>query len=361
MKENFIRKLVTLIHNFAKFIYNLTSLFVGDEDMENKRLRGQYFTITNPFDTVGFYKWMERIPNLNKETILEPFAGSNNIPAMLSEDNILNNKWKCFDVEPSQENKCPSFNVNEQDTIKNFPNGFKITITNPPYLSKNSATRRGLDFPNTQYDDLYKLCLEKMLDNCDFVAAIIPETFITSGLFHNRLFAVISLTCKMFDDTECPVCLALFIPEHNDSFLIYRMNELIGSYDELIKNDVKCDIKNKWIFNDPNGEIGIWCIDGTKAPTIRFGKGVDIPANKIKISSRSLTRVSGLPTEIKIEELINECNKILENYRKTTKDVFLASFKGLRNDGFYRRRLDFATARNILNLAVVNVRGSEND
>lgn len=355
MKEKFIRKLLTPIHNFAEFIYNLTSPFEGDF-MDNKRLHGQYFTITNPFETIGFYKWIEKIPNLKNEIILEPFAGANNIPAMLFEDGILNNQWACFDIKPDR-NKLSQFNIEQRDTLKDFPIGFHVAITNPPYLAKNSATRRKLDYPKTEYDDLYKLCLEKILNNCNYAAAIVPETFITSGLFHSRLFAVISLTCKMFDDTECPVCLALFIPQHKDSFLIYRMNELLGSYDELIKNDIRCITENKWNFNDPNGEIGIWCIDGTKEPAIHFGKGENIPSNKIKISSRSLTRVSGLPNGIKLEELISECNKILNNYRDTTKDVFLASFKGLRNDGLYRRRLDFATARNILNQSVLNIRG----
>ena len=43
----------------------------------NKRLRGQYFTITNPFDTVAFYRWIDEMPNEKKqEIILEPFAGA---------------------------------------------------------------------------------------------------------------------------------------------------------------------------------------------------------------------------------------------------------------------------------------------
>ena len=42
---------------------------------KNKRLYGQYFTITNPFETVAFYKWMLQIKDLHETTILEPFAG----------------------------------------------------------------------------------------------------------------------------------------------------------------------------------------------------------------------------------------------------------------------------------------------
>ena len=139
----------------------------------------------------------------------------------------LYNKWACFDISPAEENSVPEIDVIKRDTIADFPKDYKIAITNPPYLAKNSATRRGLVYSGEPYDDLYKKSLEVMLNNCDYVAAIIPESFITSKLFHNRLHIVISLACKMFDDTDCPVCLALFNPANetsNDDFVIYSVN-----------------------------------------------------------------------------------------------------------------------------------------
>lgn len=164
---------------------------------------------------------------------------------MLIGDNILpSNKWKCFDIDASHSTK--EFPVIERDTINDFPKDYNVCITNPPYLSKNSATRRHLDFPDTEYDDLYKLCLEKMLENCKYVAAIIPETFITSGEFTDRLFSVISLNCKMFDDTDCPVCLAMFIEDKTEDFQIWRMNEFLGNYKDLKKHDVISNINNEW-------------------------------------------------------------------------------------------------------------------
>ena len=82
------------------------------------------------------------MPNEKKqEIILEPFAGANNIPAMLLESDILSNDWACFDIEPPKTNKCKWFQITKQDTIETFPDGYKICITNPPYLSKNSARR----------------------------------------------------------------------------------------------------------------------------------------------------------------------------------------------------------------------------
>lgn len=315
----------------------------------NKRLFGQYFTITNPFDTVAFYKWLEEMPeNIKTSTILEPFAGANNIPAMLNSSEILTNDWSCFDIAPSEINHCKQFSIKKQDTLLNFPRGYDLCITNPPYLSKNSATRRKLDYPETIYDDLYKLCLEKMLQNVSYVAAIIPETFITSGLFHDRLKYVVSLTCKMFEDTECPVCLAMFNPETSTDFTIYQMNEKLGKYNDLCKGKIEPTYKHCWEINNPNGTIGIICIDNAKHPSIMFCPGENISSTKIKVSSRSFTRVSGLPDNIDLTSFIFKCNEQLNQYRNETKDVFLASFKGLRADGKYRRRLDFYTAKQIM-------------
>ena len=47
-----------------------------------KRELGQYFTTYNPFQNYGFLNWAKEC-NLSKTTILEPFAGSNNLINML--------------------------------------------------------------------------------------------------------------------------------------------------------------------------------------------------------------------------------------------------------------------------------------
>ena len=320
--------------------------------MENKRNLGQYFTMTNPFVLEPFVKWFNSIPNIENEILLEPYAGANNIVKMLGTDN----KWVCYDYEPPKENVCSQFPVIQRDTIENFPTGFKAAITNPPYLAKNSATRRGLKYQGGEYDDTYKKTLEIMLANCEYVAAIIPESFITAGLFHERLCTVISLTCKMFDDTDCPVCLALFNKEASNDFEIYKMEKRLGTYNELSVYLPNQDgiSKVKVTFNDPNGEIGIKCVDSTSGPSIEFVEGGTIDKSKIKVSSRALTRVSlSCPVENR-GKLLSKCNDILNEYRNKTSDVFLTSFKGLRKDGMYRRRLDFLTAKNVILEALKN-------
>ena len=331
------------------------------EKDESKKLNGQFFTVTNPFISNPFYMWFESIPNEKKRIIIEPFAGSNNIVKMINDLKLADIEWFCYDIEPPSFNAVPEFVVNQQDTIDNFPviEGAYIAITNPPYLAKNSATRSGLPFKYSEYDDLYKKCLEVMLKKCEYVAAIIPESFITAKLFHNRLKVVISLNCKMFDDTDCPVCLALFSPEQEidkeHGFEIFRQGDItrIGTFNELDSFNVKskCNRK-KWIFNDKNGEIGIMCCDNTKTASIKFVKGEDVDPDCIKVSSRAKTRISGLPKNVDLNKFIDKCNEILNEYRINTKDVFLTSFKGLRDDKMYRRRLDFDTAKNIMGYAL---------
>ena len=323
-----------------------------------KKENGQYFTINNPFKLKVFKSWFKYV--YKKETILEPFAGANNIVKLVNEV-FPKTKFKSFDIDTSFKNVYPAVKITKKDTIKNFPKGYNTVITNPPYLAKNSATRNNLFYPNTNYDDLYKYTLEKMLKNVDNVAAIIPESFVTSNLFVDRLYAITSLTTKMFNDTECPVCLALFVKDkedleiEKDNFLLYRMDEYIGEYKSILKRINKY-LSNaniiEWKFNDENGNIGIRCIDDTKKPTICFLEGSNIEKKLIKVSSRALTRVSGLPQNIKKEKFIDKCNNLVKEYRNKTKDVFLTSFKGLRADNCYRRRLDFKTARQIMNKAM---------
>ena len=308
---------------------------------DSKRENGQYFTRGNCFALSSFREWFESIPNYNKITLIEPFAGCGNIPKLMKEAGYTN-KWAMFDLYPQQPH------ILTRDSIRGCPSGDCI-ITNPPYLARNSAKRRGLKFPDTKYDDLYKLALERMLDSALYVAAIIPESFITSGLFLNRVSRIISLKIKMFDDTDCPVCLALFSPA--DEPVVYSDDAIVGSIAELRRHlPASQATMGLWSFNDSAGDIGLIAIDDTRTASIRFVRGDSIPSNIVKSSSRSITRVSGDGT-YSIDGIIASANDILGKLRKDTQDVFLTAFKGIRRDGMYRRRLDFGLARRILDVA----------
>jgi hypothetical protein len=169
------------------------------ETSDDKRVKGQYFTLHSPFKHEAFIKWAEQF-DIN-ENILEPYAGANNLIWMLQEIGLAPT-YTSFDIDPQEES------VKYHDTISDFPTGYKVCVTNPPYLAKNSAKRRNIAIPNLgEYDNLWKLATALCLKNTEYVAAIIPESFITSGLFHERLQSVISITNKMFDDTGQSVLL----------------------------------------------------------------------------------------------------------------------------------------------------------
>lgn len=89
-------------------------------------------------------------------------------------------------------------------------------------------------------------------------------------------------------------------------------------------------------------------------------RGALIPDSKIKVSSRSITKVKGLPKIVDLDKFLQVCNEELNKYRKKTHDVFLTSFKGLRSDNKYRRRLDFHTAQIIMNIALLKLGWNKN-
>lgn len=300
-----------------------------------KRENGQYFTRRNIFKHKAFYAWAKEA-NIKNEIILEPFAGANYLIEMLQEIGLCNN-YKSFDINP--QNKF----VIKQDTLLNFPKGYNVVITNPPYLAKNSATRRGIHYIDNIYDDLYKYALEKCLNNVGYVGAIIPASFLNSGLFRNRLAYYISLPyTDMFLDTEHPVCLALFKPFVRDT-IVYEKDKKIGYLNDLEKLIPIEKSKIKVEFNSLDGNIGLIGIDNTISNTISFVKSSEIPKEKIKPTSRSITRIK-VNKKINIELL----NKKLELFRQETSDIFLTPFKGIRKDGKFRRRLDFTFAKKLI-------------
>jgi hypothetical protein len=302
---------------------------------------GCFYTTQNIFSYPQFQGWFTDALKASNNLVLEPFAGSNNLIKMLQEEDY-NFEFTAYDINPS------SLEVKIRDTIQDFPQGYKLIITNPPYLAKNSARRKKIDFPPTKYDDLYKLCLEIMLKNCDYVGAIIPASFINADLFLERLHSYTLLSSQMFTDTENPVCLVLFSPQKSSSIYLYENDKYVGELYSL-KKQVEQVLTNQTSqptvisFNNKRGNLGLRAIDGTRFPTIAFIEASQVPENKIKVSSRHLTRIH-TPKKINLSLL----NEKLKELREITNDFFLTPFRGLRKDGKFRRRLDFQLAKKII-------------
>jgi len=331
-----------------------------------KRERGQYFTTTNPFAHIAFHRFIELMPPATRNgTWIEPFAGSCNIPEMLSSVGVkacTPSKWACFDIEPvTDDSNTSGLQIEQRDTLKDYPAGYKVCITNPPYLARNSATRLGLSFPTTSYDDLYKAALEQMLSHTDYIAAIIPESFVTAQNpeLKQRLWAIVSLNCTMFDDTSNPVCLALFTPTPPKDTMVWAfsdhtptatLRQLEATHTRYTTQAPTLDLA----FNDPTGQIGLYACDDTHKASIRFVIGSAIDPTIIKQSSRSITRIK-MTSEVDFARLVEVANRLLNQWRIDTHDHFLTPFKGLRSDFKYRRRLDYKNARALINLAYLEM------
>ena len=303
----------------------------------NKKIKfGQYFTKANPFINVVFEDWFnEAMRFSNNNVVLEPFVGNEDLIKLLNKKYVF--KYHGYDIDPKNKNTI------KRNTLKRYPKNYDVAITNPPYLARNSATRKNIPWIYDGFDDLYKVSLNKMLENNNYVAAIIPATLITSGLFKDRLSDYILLNFQMFDDTNTPVCLSLFKPNNSNDFRIWELYDednirFINTHN-TIKNDLDYILarkKDRVIkFNKKNGKYGVLATDKS-IKSIKFVKGIEIPNEKVKLTSRNMVRFS-------IDEniSINDLNNKLQDFFNIEGEVFLAPFKNLRKDGKYRRRLDF--------------------
>ncbi|MGR3984640.1 MAG: hypothetical protein OD817_05215 [Gammaproteobacteria bacterium] len=305
----------------------------------SKRQHGQFYTVTNPFAHRAFRQWAQ-LAGLPNAAILEPFAGCNSLIGHL-ESMRLCGDYAAFDIEPA----APG--VKRRDTMQCFPRGFDVCITNPPWLAKNSATGRGLDFPDCPYDDLYKFSVARCLENCGYLAALVPESFIRSGLFRERLHSFISLTTPIFADTAHPVGLAMFLPEATPHITVYSGRKRVGLLAEIEAHRPKANGRRRIVFNAPQGNLGLIAVDDTHGASIRFCHPREIDGYEVVSTCRYITRLSVAGDMVSIDKL----NDILRQFREATCDVLMTPYRGLRKDGKYRRRLDWNLARGFVSAA----------
>jgi hypothetical protein len=279
-------------------------------------------------------------------TLIEPFAGSGSIVSMLKCEGLASDV-AAFDL-------CPAADwIEARDCFANYPTTPGVVVTNPPYIARNSARRRGLSFPQTSFADAYLHALDLMLNASPYVAAIIPAAFGTTTYFRDRMTHIVELPFDdMFVDTDHPVSLAMFEPVSHGA-MVWSWERCLGSERSLWRAIPALPARAKIRFNVPSGLIGLRAVDATLGPTISFVRGEAIAHGQVKKSSRSVTRldVSGV-TRGNRDEFIDIVNRRLERIRAMTSDAVLTPFKGLRRDGSFRRRLDYRTARIVLSMAL---------
>ncbi len=264
-----------------------------------------------------------------------------------------------------------SLNWELNDSLLSIPKiDNAIIITNPPYIAKQSASRKKIDlslyFSNTSYDDVYLISLDKMLEAQKYVVAIIPESFINSSYKQkNKLKSITILEENPFEDTENPVCVACFdsIKKDLSKIFIYKNDKLINDYLSIQNLRIEPSNDIKIIFNTLNGWLGLRAIDSTDDKTFicfDYKENFDYDWERnIKVSSRHFSLIEINVPVNKRNEFIKKCNDIIKEIRIKSSDVLLTPFKGNTKKGIRRRRLDFRLARAIMEKAYKQTIGGD--
>ena len=320
---------------------------------KNKVKLGQFFTRKNLWLKPQIKQF---IKDSNCSIAYDPFAGAGDL-LFCSQDYVISDT-KGLDIDDK-------LNWELNDSLKNIPHmDDAIIITNPPYLTNYSAKRKkiysGLGRYFKKYTDLYQLAIVKMLKAQDYIVAIIPETFINSSFLnevHKRIKSITILVNNPFEDTENPVCVVCFdnnALEDRDTD-VYIEDEYINSLKYIKSKMMEPLRKYKIDFNNVNGKLAIRAVDMPSVDKkIKFMSVDDLSydLNNIKNSSRLITVVDIENLDIDINLLADKCNSILAKYREETRDINLSPFKGNAKDGTRRRRLDYKTARAIIEIAI---------
>ena len=330
-------------------------------DARKKRSLGQFFTQD---DCWLQPQVVEFIDSSKCSIAYDPFAGSGCLFAPVTNAVSSVTRVMGLDIDASL-----GWKVNDSLlSIPSIPDA--IIVTNPPYISSYSASRKRLGeglkkyFDLTNYDDVYLLALDRMLSAQKNVVAIIPETFINSPYRQkNLLHSITVLEQNPFQDTDTPVVVACFDSKTKpfSSVRIYKDARFVCTLADIenCRMSPSNDVAMK--FNDLNGWLAVRCVDTTNPDDMLrfdFRDRIDYDWDKgIKVSSRLLTLIAIDVPMNKRQTLINECNSILRSLRERSHDLVLSPFKGNMKNGVRRRRLDFLTCRAIVEKAYKHITG----
>ena len=319
--------------------------------MTNKKTElGQFFTV-NPL-------WLKKhieefIYNSNCNIIYDPFAGTGELlKAVIS---LNPNRFTMIGLDIDDH-----FGWQHNDSLQKIPYiRNAIIVTNPPYLAKQSASRKKIDlskyFQLTPYDDIYLLALTNMLKAQKYVIAIIPESFIHSSFQNkNLLHSITVLEENPFIDTETPVCVACFdgMPKAQNEIKVYKNDILVSNLSNVYHARLEPQNSISIKFNDLNGWLGLRAVDSSNEKNkIQFARKEDMKYNwtkNIKASSRHITLINiDIPENLK-NEFIQKLNSKIQEIRIKSADLALTAFKGNTKSGTRRRRIDFRLVRAIL-------------
>ncbi len=319
--------------------------------MANKKTElGQFFTV-NP---LWLKDHIERFIYDSKCNIVyDPFAGTGELLKAVVSLNPNNFTMIGLDIDDQ-------FGWKHNDSLEKIPYiKDAIIVTNPPYLAKQSASRKKIDlsryFQHTIYDDVYLLALENMLKAQKYVIAIIPESFINSSFLHkNLLNSITVLEENPFIDTETPVCVVCFDgnPKSQNQIKVYKNDSLVSTLDDVYKSRLTPKNNIKITFNDLKGWLGLRAVDSSNDKNkICFALKDDMNYDwdkNIKVSSRHITLINiDVPDDLK-SVFVQKLNDKIQEIREKSADLALTAFMGNTKSGVRRRRIDFKLVRAIL-------------
>ncbi len=191
--------------------------------------------------------------------------------------------------------------------------------------------------------------------------AIVPETIINSTYPKYHFESITILEENPFNDTDCPVCVVCIDTSacaFDRSPEVFLGSTRIGRLGDLEAKRLQPRHSVEIDFNVPSGRIALRAVDlpnPSKPIQFMHREQSDYPADRIKVSSRLVTfvEIPTLKTE-QVNDVIAKANVLLAQYRAETADALLSPFKGNTKEGRRRRRLDYATARAILEMACGN-------
>ena len=319
---------------------------------------GSFYTTKAGWLTPEVGSFLEKALEHSGGHLLDPFAGDGHLIDTIKSDPMLGKQVRQatgFDIQGS------IWPIN--DSLVSIPNPNRaVIVTNPPYLANHSAKRKGVDqlvakyFANSTQNNLYRIALENSLASADYVIAIIPETFLLSTFPKHRLELAVVIQDSLFGDTDAPALVACFTKDSCADARVFTGNQSIGTLAKILALRDSTAPKQRIVFNDPKGRIGLRAVDGSDGDspiTFMQASEFDYSSRKVLVSSRLMTYLD-LPdlSDGEIDSIIIRANAALQKIRKDSGDLVLAPFKGNDRTGRRRRRLDYALARKILNSCV---------
>lgn len=298
---------------------------------------------------------LDFIKTRNPLVLYDPFAGHGS---------LLHSAKEKVQVDICGLDIDPAMGWATNDSLRNIPPiSGAVIVTNPPYLAKHSAKRKGVhDVVADHFEhraDLYQVALDRCQQACPYVVAIVPETIINSSYPKSHFISITILEDNPFDDTDCPVCVVCLdknLSIYDSGPMIYVGEKRVGKLSDLERKRLHPRNSLRIEFNVRSGRIALRAVDlpnPTKAIQFMRRNESDYPPDRIKVSSRLVTflEIPSLPDN-ELDRVIRKANMLLATFRTETEDIMLSPFMGNTKTGQRRRRLDYYTARAILEQAV---------